>query len=383
MHSTLRLISGAARSDETAALMASNALQGTGATAIVVQSYCNQVLKQPDINLSDLPEDVRNRLPPINDHLVLARGHAKDYLDRIQPRMIAVITDIHGYAQQFTSFYGLINRKLDEWGSGSPQAKKDALDLLTALRGDIGTRKQAASDVLSDLRTFRTNITGDAKNFNESVSKADIIIGGDQGYLKTLDKTIDELDSKIGGAIAGVALGGLAVVGGAFLIAVGGIASFVTAGTSSVLVGVGVVVLVGGVAATTASGIVLGNLVAQKGKLMEQREEIKAELKILKDLKGSIANLSGAISPAIEATTNMVNAWNILDGNMGNVIDAIDSARTSSSLPILVRAYLGTANEQWGTVQKNASTIEEQLSGVQTKEVPKLTKEVILTGKAA
>ncbi len=340
-------------------------------------------MKQPDIDLSQLPEAVRNKLPPINDNLILARSHAKDYLDRIQPRMIAVITDIHGYSQQFTSFYRLINEKLDEWNSGSQQAKKDALDLLTALQGDIVTHKQSASEVLADLRGFRTDITQDAKNFNEASTKADIVIGGDEGYLKTLDKTIDDLDSKIGGAIAGVALGGLAIVGGALMIAVGSIATFVTAGTSSVLVGVGVVVLVGGAAATIASGIALGNLVQEKGSLMEEREDIKAQLKILKGVKSSVLNLNGAITPAIEATTNMVNAWNILEGNMGNVITSIDSARSSSTLPIVVRGYLNTANEQWGTVQKNAGTIEQQLSGVKTKEVGKLTKDVILTGKAA
>ena len=45
----------------------------------------------------------------------------------------------------------------------------------------------------------------------------------------------------------------------------------------------------------------------------------------------------------------------------------MSSAKTYSDLPIVVQAYLNTALSQWTQVLGNVTTIETQMSGVQTK----------------
>ena len=55
-------------------------------------------------------------------------------------------------------------------------------------------------------------------------------------YYSEVSKLWEPEQGKIDGLIAGAALSGLAIVGGVFVAAVGGIAEFVTAGTSTVLV---------------------------------------------------------------------------------------------------------------------------------------------------
>lgn len=360
---TLRLINLAATQDNTSTKELGDALTGSASAGLIVQSYCNQVLQQPDIIL---PASVIDKLPPVNTYLKDARSHADSYLRTVQPKIIQVVTDVGGYSDQFTSFYMLINDRLQDWKGGDQSAKDDAVALLQQLQNAIDEKKQNVIFVTNDIGSFLSNVNADTSNFNTASSRADVVILGSEGVLASLDQQIGELDKQIAGAATGVALSGLAILGGVFVVCVGAVASFVTAGTSIPVVIGGVALIVAGAAGLTASSIVLANAINTKGNLLQQKAELNASLKFLHDFKSTMGQLSSSASMAATQLTNMQNAWTILGNNMGNVVKALDNARTYDQLPITVQAYLNTANKQWTTVQKNVQTIEQQMTGVQT-----------------
>ena len=80
-----------------------------------------------------------------------------------------------------------------------------------------------------------------------------------------------------------------------------------------------------------------------------------------------MVNLQSSASNAIVQVNNMANAWSILGGNLNNVIGSINDAQTYSDLPVIVQAYLNTANSQWADVKTVVQTINQQMTGVQTK----------------
>lgn len=361
MH-TVRMMRAGTLLDNPATSNLSTGLSQTAAAGMVVQSYCTQVGQQPNIVI---PEHVVKKLPPINEYLKTARSNAGDYLKNVQPQIILVVTDVAGYATEFTSFYNLISGKIGDWKGGSGTARQDALTLLKQLQADLGKRQANVTTVATALAAFQGKLNADVGNFATAKQQADIVIGGDQGAIAELDTQINDLNGKIAGAATGVALSGLAILGGIFMIVVGAVAGFVTAGTSTPLVVAGSVVLVAGAAGLTASSIVLATLIDSKSGLLQQKAQLDADVKFLTDFSGTMQGLHSAAANASTALNNLSNAWGVLGGNLGNVVRSVEGAQTYSDLPIVVQAYLNTAQGQWSDVLKNAQTIQAQMSGVQ------------------
>jgi non-hemolytic enterotoxin B/C len=361
--STLRLIRAGAQLDQAGTTDLKDSTAGVASAGLLVQTYCTQVAQQPAIVI---PDSVKDRLPPINEFLRTARDNATDYLTNIQPTIIAVVTDVGGYASQFTSFNSLITSRIDAWRGGSTTARAEALELLKQLETDLEKKRVKIVGVQGSLRGFQGKLNTDVSNFNTALEQANIVIGGDQGALKELERQIGDMDGRIAGAAVGVAVSGLVVIGGVLMIAAGAIASFITAGTSTPLVVAGVAVVVVGAAGLTASSIVLATLIDAKGNLLRQQAQLNANLKFLTDFKSAIGTLSSSAQTASQQLTNMNNAWTILGGNMGNVVQSVQNAQTYSDIPITVQAYLSTAGSQWTDVLTNVRTIQSQMSGVET-----------------
>jgi non-hemolytic enterotoxin B/C len=368
MHNQLRLVRAGAALDSNSATALGDTTAKVASSGLTVQSYCTLVGQQPTI---EIPQSVAAKLPPVNDYLVLARTNATDYLTNVQPQILLVVTDVAGYSAQFGQFATIITGKVNDWKGGSPTARQDALDLLQALQQALQGKLTNVNAVKTSLSGFQTKLNVDISNFNTASTRADTVIGGDQGAIAELNNQISDMDKRIAGAATGVALSGLVIIGGALMIAAGAIATFITAGASTPLVVAGVAVVVVGAAGLTASSIVLANLIDSKAGLISQKVTLDADLKFLTNFKSTMTTLGTAASEAATQVNNMSNAWGLLSGNLGNVVGSIQSARTYSDLPVVVQAYLNTAGAQWSQVQTNTQIIQQQMTGVQ---LPKLAE---------
>lgn len=367
MQSHLRLVRLGAALDAAPTTTLADTTAKTASSGLVVQSYCTQVAQQPAIVI---PASVAGKLPPINDYLKLARANATDYLNNVQPKIVLVVTDVLGYSDQFSEFSTIVTGKINDWKGGSPTARQDALDLLQALQQQLQAKLDGVKGVQTSLAGFQTRLNVDISNFNTASNTANTVIGGDQGAIAELGRQIDDMDKRIAGAATGVALSGLTIIGGALMIAVGGIAGFITAGTSTPLVVAGVAVVVVGAAGLTASSIVLSQLIDAKAGLITQRATLDADLKFLTNFRSTMTTLGTAATDAATQINNMSNAWGLLSGNLGNVVGSIQQARDYAQLPVVVQAYLNTAGAQWQDVRNSTRTITQQMTGVQVPKLP-------------
>lgn len=362
----LRTINLNAKTEKQGLNLLQAALKGTGSSALVVQSFCQGMLQQP---IFELPTHLKSKLPPINTYITDAKTHADYYIQTLQPKMIKSITDVGGYSQQFTSFYDLIDQRINTWKLGNEAAKTEALQLLQQLQSGINTKKEAVVIVTDDLGKFLTDLNGDVGNFATVVKKAKTVIGGDEGAITELTNQMESLDKQIAGAAVGVALSGLAIVGGIVLIIVGAVGEVFTGGASTAAIVSGIGVVATGIGGVTASSIALANLVNAKGDLFTQREQLQDDLKFLYGFNSNIGMLKDSAATAATQVGNMKNAWGILGNNMGNVIQSVQDAQSYSELPITVKAYLDTANAQWTSVKGSIQNVEKQLTNVKTKTV--------------
>jgi hypothetical protein len=367
MQPQLRLVRLGASLDSSTTTNLGDTTAKTATSGVIVQSYCTQVAQQPSIVI---PPSVASKLPPVNDYLTLAQTNANDYLTNIQPKILIVVTDVAGYSAQFSQFSTLITGKINDWKGGSSTARQDALDLLQALQQALQAKLDNVKSVKSSLGGFQTKLNVDISNFNTASSRADVVIGGDQGAIAELRNQISDMDGRIAGAATGVALSGLTIIGGALMIAAGAIASFITAGTSTPLVVAGVAVVVVGAAGLTASSIVLSQLISAKAALISQQAQLDADLKFLTNFKSTMGTLGTAATEAATQLNNMSNAWGLLSGNLNNVVGSIQQSRDYSQLPVVVQAYLNTAGAQWAQVQANTQIIQQQMTGVQLPQLP-------------
>lgn len=327
-------------------------IKGQSSQALILQSYALALFQQ-----APLPLSTSSTLQPIEksiaDGIATAQGHAKQFIDVILPQMLTAVTDMNQY-------FNLQNALGQALNPGMNQT--DTVQLLQSVLDQVTQYQTNAKSIQTSLATLASQISVDAGAFNGFVSQLNTAVDGDNGLLDSLHTQLDSIDKKIDGAIAGVALSGLAIAGGVFLIAIGAIADFVTAGTSTSVVVVGVGIVAAGIGGEVASAITLSKLIDLKGNLLGEESSLKAEVKAASGMRSHYTFLSSAASSAAQAAQQMANAWGLLGGHLQNLVGDVQSgAQNAGSLQTL---FLTAAKGAVADVQSDLTIIEGQLTGI-------------------
>jgi hypothetical protein len=216
--------------------------------------------------------------------------------------------------------------------------------------------------VVTSLQTLSGQLSTDAGDFATTVSNLNAAVNGDNGVLASDKKELDSIQGKIDGAIAGIVLSGLAIVGGSFMIAVGGIADFVTAGTTTPLVVGGIGIVAGGISGEVASAITLKNLNDQKAALLRDEANLTEEVKLATGISSGYQSLNTQVTNAVTAATQMATAWSFLGDDLGSMITDLQNGIQSAGQ--IRTLWLTAANTEVATVITQIGTIQSQMAGV-------------------
>lgn len=331
------------------------AMSGQG---MIVQGYCNSVLIQPNVDLSGF-ESLAKYQTDINEGLGNAKLNASHYLNQIQPMIIANISNIDNYFSLLTSIPATLP-------PGS--TKKEWLDILSAIREQAEQYELSSAGVVTSLQTLHGNFAKDATSFSKTVMNLNAAVDGDNGVLADIKDQVSSIDTKIGACIAGLVVSGLAVAGGVFMILVGTVATFVTAGTSAPLAVGGVGVVLAGVAGAAASGIIMKGLYDAKAELLKSEAHLKSQVKLATGISTAFTNLSGQLNNSLGAVTEMKNAWGFLTSDIGVLAKNLDKGITNTDA--IRRLFLTAADKQLVPIKKDIVVIKEQMTGVRKIEVP-------------
>jgi non-hemolytic enterotoxin B/C len=335
-----------------AAQQINTANQQQSSQALIIQNYCNSVGEQPNVDFSGEP-NLAQYQTQINSGLATAQSHANNYLNTIQPSIIQNIANIGNY-------YALHNAVLTTLPEGSTEAQWTTD--LTVLQSQSQQYQNDANGVVTSLQTLHDNMSKDSASFGKTVSELNAAVSGDDGVLDSLNSELSTVQKQIDGAIAGTVLSGLAIVGGAFLTAVGAVEDFVTAGASTPLVIAGVAIVCAGIGGETGSAIVLKNLNDEKANLLREESSLKAEVKLATGISGGYQSLTSQVNSAINAASQMENAWNSLSSDLGNLISDLNTGIKSADQ---VRTlWLAASNTEIQTVLNDVNTIKGQMAGV-------------------
>lgn len=326
--------------------------KGQSAQALIIQSYANSIKEQPTVDFSGEP-NLEKFQAEINTGLQTAQSHADNYLNNIQPNIIENISNIGNY-------YALHNAVLATLPEGSTE--QEWITNLQVLQEQSSQYQKAANGVVTELGQLHTDLTNDTASFAGTVSDLNAAVNGDHGILDSINSQLSDIQGKIDGAIAGTALSGLAIVGGAFVIAVGAVADFVTAGTSTPVVVGGVAIVAAGIGGEVASAITLKNLNDEKASLLSEKSTLTAEVNLAVGISSGYNSLLTQVKGAVEAATQMQNAWQFLSSDLGNLV--ADLQKGIQSADQVRTLFLTAANTEIQTVITDINTIKGQMAGV-------------------
>ncbi len=328
------------------------------ANGLILQTYCNSVLQQPDIDFSSAP-DLSDFQKQINNSLQKAKKHANTYLNDINHQIIKSLSALNNYFTVYRTVPTTLpeGATVDQW-----------IEVLSAIKNVSEDNLKSSELIIQELEELRDNLNADSAAFALIAEQANEAVEGDNGELEAIKNSLKEIDRSIKGQIAAVALEGMGIVGGVFIIAVGSISSFVTAGTSTPIVIAGVSMVLGGVTGLAISTSTLINLYQEKTDLFQQSSKLRAEVNLLAGVDSAFHTLSNQAETAATASKEMSTSWKNLTTNLEGLIDDLtngilstDNART---------LFLKEANNEIIDLLHTINTIKQQMSGIITVPIP-------------
>lgn len=336
---------------------AMQSLKETTSQGLILQTYCNSVLAQQSVNFGSYAK-LKKYEVEINDSLIVAKSNANHYLKDIQKNILTNITNLWNYYELNASVPIVCPEEATE---------QQWLDILKGMQEQTEVYKAECDNTSNMLIDLEEKLGIDAGKFSKTVLNLNSTVDGDQGVLTSLQKDISKIDGKISGCIAGTVLGGLAVAGGVFMTAVGGIADFITAGTCTPLVIGGVAVITAGVATEIGSSIALANFYKEKSSLLTSQASLTKEVQFASGIKGAYDNLYSTATEAMKASMGMSNAWRLLGGDLQSMAENLKSGRTNTA--IMRKMFLTAANNMIPIVKGDLTIIKGQMTGVNVQTV--------------
>jgi non-hemolytic enterotoxin B/C len=323
--------------------------------ALVIQTYATSVNEQPPVDFSGIA-NLSSYQTQINDGLTTAQTHATNYLNVVQPALIANMSAISNYCSTFNAVAAVSGTSQQQWVTN-----------LGLLLTQSNTSQSTAQSTLGLLQTLETNLSSDAAAFSTAVSDLNTAVSGDNGVLSTLKGEVKTVQDQIDGAIAGSVVSALAIVGGGFLAAVGGVSDFVTAGTTTPLIIGGIAIAATGVAGETAAATQLNTLNNKKARLLQEEATLQAEVKLALGISTAYESFHGQVLSAVSAAQDMVNAWTSLGSDVGKVIDDLNKGVMKPAEAVL---WANAAQNLFAQVTNDINLITQQMAGATPSVAP-------------
>ena len=323
---------------------------------LIVESYCHKLLMQTPINF-DGASKLKDSEDRINQGLKKAQDNALFYLEELRPKMIKVLVNVRVFAGQMQSVAEAIRR-------ADSMAK--ILNYIKYPLDSAQKYEQEAENVLDSLKKFEKRVAEDTAFYQGVLDELNALIDGDRELLERYQTQLKEIENKITGSSFLVAGGVLGILGGAFLIAVGTISSFVTAGTSLPIAAVGGALLLGGIGATASGSVALAGLLDEKSALVNSINTVKREAKFAREYVTTFGDLHRGAADSLQVAQNMCHGWYAIESELKNLYDQLSGTSDISTVQDIVAPSI---DRQMNGLISDVTIIIAQMGGVEIQNI--------------
>lgn len=353
------------------------ALAETGSHILVMDLYAKTMIKQPNVNLSniDLGTEGGDLIKNIHLNQELSRINANYWLDTAKPKIQKTARNIVNYDEQFQNYYDTLvdfAQKKDKEG-----LKEGIGDLVSTI--DINSKE--VTEVIKMLEAFKTKLYTNTIDFKNNVGGPDgkggltAILAGKQALVPQLQAEIEQLratqqahfDNVLAWSIGG-GLGAAILVIGTIA---GGVVIVVTGGTATPVVVGGLTALgAAGIGLGTAAGVVASSHMNAYNEISHRIGELsmKADLAnqaviSLTNTKDTLTYLYQTVDQAIISLTNIQLQWHTMGANYKDLYDNIDQMQDHKLS--LIPDDLKAAKQSWNDIHKDAEFIAKDIAFTQ------------------
>lgn len=164
-------------------------LNGVADADTVVSYYCKSVIEQKDIKLASL-----ENLPA---HQNIARKHAHDWQESVQPKIQQCVIDTMNFSSAFLGQYDHLNSLIDQMKNGNQHGKEEFTTTTGTLIVQLDAVVGHAKDITTEVTKFSQKLNQDTRNFKSDSEEAQTKIIGDNGDLKSLKDKLDAINKAI------------------------------------------------------------------------------------------------------------------------------------------------------------------------------------------
>ncbi len=326
--------------------------QATTSAAVIIQNYVGTILTQPDLSLPDV-------LPQLPDHQKVAREHAVDWRDNVQPLAIKTNADLVNFANSFDAYYDPL-MQLAVKIQHSPDDKGSIATFKAGVRQlqTIVTEKHTETKkVIASLSDFQSHLAEDARSFGSDFNKAESVLAGKDGQIAALGKQIDAIHSAMNKDLTMIAAGSTAAVVGGLAIAVGVLAEIETAGASTALIVGGIAIVGAGAGVAIAGGVDYSKQSNALGAVIAKQEALQQQYAATKLVNNVVQGLSEQASSAVVAAGSLLAGWQTLGQDFVEFEGALD--RADPDLGYFLIAQLDAAKKDWDDLAAQARKLED------------------------
>jgi hypothetical protein len=327
--------------------------------SLIVQSYCQKLLMQAPINFGGATK-LKDSEDKINKGLRKAQDNAHFYLDVLQPKLIQALMNVKHFA---------IREKVAAQSIRIADSMDDILKYIKRPLESAEKYEQDAKDVLEGLKKFKRQLAEDAALYQGVVDELNTLLDGEEGLLEGYQTELKKIEGSIIDMSLLIASGGLAILGGAFLIAVGTISSFVTAGTSLHLAAAGGIMLLGGIGVTAGGSVALAGLLDQKSALVNSSNTVKQQAKVAREYVTAFEDLRRGAHDSVEAVQPMINGWTQLAVGLKSLYDELSATSSDDSISLAQDYFASYIDGQMNSIMVSIDNINAQMAGVEIKNI--------------
>ncbi|MFJ8119900.1 hemolysin BL lytic component L1 [Bacillus mycoides] len=350
------------------------ALAETGSHILVMDLYAKTMIKQPNVNLSniDLGSGGVELIKNIHLNQELSRINANYWLDKAKPQIQKTARNIVNYDVQFKNYYDILVDTVEKRDKAG--LKEGLNDLITT----INTNSKEVTDVIKMLQDFKSKLYTNSTDFKKNVGGPDgkggltATLAGQQALIPQLQAEIEQLSAiqkkhfddvlawSIGGGLGTAILVISAIAGAVVIVVTGGTATPAVVGGLSTLG-------VAGIALGTAAGVMASNhmnsyneISKKIGELGTKADRASQAVISLTNAKDTLAYLYQTVDQAILSLTNIQKQWNTMGANYTDLLDNIDSMQEHKFS--LISDDLKAAKQSWNDIHKDAEFISKDIA---------------------
>jgi non-hemolytic enterotoxin B/C len=227
------------------------------------------------------------------------------------------------------------------------------------------------------LTKLAVDIANNQGTFNTFVIAMNTAIKGDGGVLDSITTELKDYDGKIAGLSVGIALGGLAAIGGVLVIIAGAVGTPFTAGGSTPIIAGGVALLAVGAGAVAGSAIGLAAVLRQKSDALQRQAQLNEQVRVASGLSTGFASLAANAGQAASASQKMANAWGFMTNDLGALIGSLEAGR--AEVGDVRDLFIEAARGDVVTIRRGVTTIRDQLTGArEVKDPNRAVRDIVL-----